>query len=82
MVPMEVSANPMPRPWYEICVTTEGQVRDVEVRGNLEGAKRAIEQLKVDWPHYEMIFMRQHRYAGGFRVLHKLTAHGPRDHTS
>jgi len=66
--------------WYETCIEQKGEIRDVIVRGNLEGAKRAIDQLKVDWPKFDMIFVRQHgkRKRGetsqdSFRVLQKLT---------
>lgn len=69
--------------WYETCVVTENEIRDVIARGNLEGAKRAIETLRATWPNFGMIFVRQHgkRKHGetsqsSFRVLHRLTVKG------
>lgn len=59
--------------WYEVCVSQENQIREVEVSGNLEGAKRRVEELQKRWPDHEMIFVRQHRQNKPFRVMHKLT---------
>lgn len=62
--------------WYEICPVVEGQIRDVEVRGNREGAARVVETLRTRWPNVESIFVRQHITKGDkktFRVLHSLT---------
>ena len=64
--------------WYETCVVVAGQVRDVIVRGNRQGAVRQIEELKSRWPEAEMVFVRQHGHKSPtgnptFRVLHKLT---------
>lgn len=61
------------RCWYEICVEWGGVVREVEVRGNQEGAVRQIEELRKRWPLAERIFVRRHRMGGKFIVLHKLT---------
>lgn len=66
--------------WYETCVSRDGQVRDVMVRACLGSAKRALETLRVAWPNFDMIFIRQHgrkrpdrTSQESFRVLHKLT---------
>ena len=66
--------------WYETCVSQDGQIRDVMVRACLQSAKRASETLRIAWPNFDMIFIRQHGHKRrnrtsqeSFRVLHKLT---------
>ncbi len=60
--------------WYEACVSQEDQIRQIIVRGNLDGAKRAVETLRQGWPDFDMIFVRQHRKLPcRERILHSLT---------
>ena len=66
--------------WYEVCVSQNGEIRDVIVESNIHDAEKRTEALAKQWPDCDMIFVRQHVAdtprgpgASKFHVLHKLT---------
>lgn len=67
--------------WYEVCVSVDGQIRDVVEESSMHDAETRVDALVKQWPKCDMVFVRQHRrdpenQPGGsrFAVLHKLTA--------